>query len=122
MDNHEMIYKATYFFGEKPLIVKTWDLDLLLDKKYAQKLPIWVQLHGLDAKYSSASSLSKLTSVLCKPVKVDKATQDKDKIIYAHILSMLIFLLRSRLRTLYPSLQSSQMKKKLSCNKQLHSL
>jgi len=43
-------------------------------------------LHGLDAKYGSASSLSKLTCVLPNPMKMDKATQDKDKIVYAHIL------------------------------------
>jgi len=39
MGNHEMIYKATYFFGEKPLIVKTWDLDLLLDKMALRNFP-----------------------------------------------------------------------------------
>ncbi|KAJ8429768.1 hypothetical protein Cgig2_006459 [Carnegiea gigantea] len=57
------------------MIVKAWALDLVLDKKNVQKLPIW-----------SASSLSKLSSVLRKPIKVDKGTQDKDKIVYAHIL------------------------------------
>ena len=78
-----MICKAIYLFRKKPGIVKAWALDLVLDRKNIYKLPTWVQIHGLDAKYPSASSLSKLRSVLLKPIK---ATQDKDKIVYAHIL------------------------------------
>ena len=46
---------------------------------------MWVQLPDLDLKDWSASSLSKLASLLGTPIMVDKNTEEKSTVRYARV-------------------------------------
>lgn len=55
-------------------------------KDPVRKLPIWIQLPNLDVKYWGDKSLTKIISQIGSMVKVDQATHNRDKLIFAKVL------------------------------------
>jgi len=51
-----------------------------------RSLPIWILLYALDIKYWGMQSLSKIGSILGRPIKTDKFTRDRQVIRYARLL------------------------------------
>ncbi|KAJ8435288.1 hypothetical protein Cgig2_030043 [Carnegiea gigantea] len=63
-----------------------WNEDLSMDISALHTLPLWVQFPELDIKYWGLDSLSKLGSMLGKPIKTEKTTKDKSTLSYARLL------------------------------------
>jgi len=84
-ERDQILTLGPYFFDKKQ-IMQAWHVDLVMDRSRIEKLPIWVQFPGLEAKYWGPQSLSKLGSLIGGPVKTDKPTMEKSKLGYARLL------------------------------------
>ncbi|XP_059310342.1 uncharacterized protein LOC132061578 [Lycium ferocissimum] len=83
---NEVIQGSIYHFDNKPLIVKAWDTDMEFNRDELYSVPIWLKLPGLDFKYWSAKGLSKLGSLIGKPLMVDINTEKKVGLNFARML------------------------------------
>ncbi|XP_056694959.1 uncharacterized protein [Spinacia oleracea] len=57
-----------------------------ISKDPVKKLPIWIQLPNLEVKYWGEKSLSKIVSQIGTMIKVDQATHNRDKLMFAKVL------------------------------------
>ncbi|KAM3237743.1 hypothetical protein P3L10_012773 [Capsicum annuum] len=73
----EALEGGIHHFDSKPLIVKAWTPEMDFSKEELTTVPIWIKMLGLDFKYWSAKSLSKIGSLIGKPIMVDKNTAQK---------------------------------------------
>ncbi|CAI9116411.1 OLC1v1017547C1 [Oldenlandia corymbosa var. corymbosa] len=73
-------------FGNKPLSVKPWSVGMGLNFRDVDKVPVWIQLHGLELKYWNLESLGRLASTLGYPIQADEYTITKSRVQYARIL------------------------------------
>lgn len=82
----EVLEGGIYHFDNKPVIVKAWAPEMEFSKEELLTVPIWIRLPGLDFKYWSAKGLSKIGSLVGKPLMVDKQTEKKLGLSYARML------------------------------------
>ena len=59
MDTRDKVLNGYYFFDNKPLIMKPWDVEMDLEKEELRYLPIWIQLK-LNFKYWGERALFKI--------------------------------------------------------------
>ncbi|XP_060194890.1 uncharacterized protein LOC132624075 [Lycium barbarum] len=85
-DKDKVLKAGPYYFNNKPLILKTWELDFNFEQEALSVIPIWVKFLGLPAGYWSPEALSKIASVVGKPLYTDEFTANAEKISYARIL------------------------------------
>ncbi|XP_059293843.1 uncharacterized protein LOC132046996 isoform X1 [Lycium ferocissimum] len=74
---NEVLQGGIYHFDNKSFIVKAWnpDMEFIIEELYT--VPIWVKLPGLDFKYWGPKRLSKIGSLIGKPLMVDRNTEKK---------------------------------------------
>ncbi|VFQ77398.1 unnamed protein product [Cuscuta campestris] len=84
-DRDEIARRKYYFLDNKPMLVQRWKPGCKLNLDELTDIPIWLRFPDLDPKYWSLSGLSKLGSIIGKPVKRDKATATKSKLDFARI-------------------------------------
>ncbi|VFQ93364.1 unnamed protein product [Cuscuta campestris] len=84
-DMKEVTKRRYYYFDNKPVFVQQWKPGKKINVEDLTDVPIWVQFPDLDVKYWSLSGLSKLGSLIGKPIKRDKSTARKTKYAYARI-------------------------------------
>ncbi|XP_060212231.1 uncharacterized protein LOC132639853 [Lycium barbarum] len=75
-----------YQFDNKPFIVKAWDEDMKFSRDELYSVPIWIKFPGLDFKYWSAKGLSKIGSLVGKPLMSDHNTEKKIRLNFARLL------------------------------------
>ncbi|XP_077252320.1 uncharacterized protein LOC143891663 [Tasmannia lanceolata] len=68
--------------GGRPLILHRWDPDSPLEKKLTD-VPVWIRLLGLHLKLWSHHCLSRIASMLGKPLYKDSHTADATRLKYA---------------------------------------
>ncbi|XP_060201887.1 uncharacterized protein LOC132630314 [Lycium barbarum] len=83
---NEAVQAGVYHFDNKPFIVKAWSPDMEFTREELQSVPIWIKLPGLDFKYWSPRGLSKIGSLIRKPLMVDKQTERKVRLNFARLL------------------------------------
>ncbi|XP_056689969.1 uncharacterized protein [Spinacia oleracea] len=87
MENCQKVINGGFqFFDGKPVILKPWNADMDISKDPVKKLPIWIQLPNLEVKYWGEKSLSKIVSQIGTMIKVDQATHNRDKLMFAKVL------------------------------------
>lgn len=64
-------------FDNKPMILKSWSIDANLEKEDMTTVPIWVRFPNLKLHLWSSYILSKLASVIGRPLFTDKMTAQK---------------------------------------------
>ncbi|XP_056698010.1 uncharacterized protein [Spinacia oleracea] len=74
------------FFDKKPLIVKPWSAEVNYAKDPVKQVPIWIKLPGLDVKYWGEQSIFKIVGQVGKTIRVDQATKNRDKLMFAKVL------------------------------------
>ncbi|VFQ58792.1 unnamed protein product [Cuscuta campestris] len=84
-DKNEVIKRKYYQFDNKPMLVMEWSPGLKFEPNELQDIPIWIQFPSLNIKYWSTSGLSKLGSLIGRPIKRDNATATRTKLEYARI-------------------------------------
>lgn len=57
-----------------------------LAKDPVKTIPIWVKLPGLDVKYWGEKSINKIAGMVGSVIKVDQATLNRDKLMFARVL------------------------------------
>ncbi|KAH0640651.1 hypothetical protein KY285_037237 [Solanum tuberosum] len=83
---NEVIQAGIYHFYSKPFIVKAWHADMDFSLEELHTVPIWIKLPGLDFKYWSPKGLSKLGSLIGKPLMVDQNTERKIGLNFARLM------------------------------------
>ncbi|VFQ82333.1 unnamed protein product [Cuscuta campestris] len=78
-DRDEVLKRKYYYFDKKPLLVKAWSPGCQIDVIELKDVPIYVTFPGLNMKYWSLTGLSKLRSMIGKPVRRDKAIATRIK-------------------------------------------
>lgn len=74
---NEVIEGGIYHFDNKPFIVKAWTTDMEFVHEELYIVFIWIRLPGLDSNYWSPKGLSKIGSLVGKPLMVDKNIKRK---------------------------------------------
>ncbi|KAF3681641.1 hypothetical protein FXO37_02819 [Capsicum annuum] len=82
----EVLQGGIYHFDNKPLIVKAWHPYMEFTREELYTVPIWVKLPGLDFKYWSPKGLSKIGSLIGKPLMVDHNAENKHGLSFARLL------------------------------------
>ncbi|XP_060200322.1 uncharacterized protein LOC132628564 [Lycium barbarum] len=85
-DKDKVLKARPYYFNNKPRILKPWELDFNFEQEALSVIPIWVKFPGLPVGYWSPEALSKVASVVGKPLYTDEFTANVKKISYARIL------------------------------------
>lgn len=70
-DKEIVINFGPYYYNNKPIILKQWELDIQFDKETASFIPIWVKFLRLPAGYWFAEALTKVASTICRLVHID---------------------------------------------------
>ena len=69
--------------NKKPFIVKSWKVKISLEKEDLATIPIWVHLPALPMEYWGERCIRKIVGLLGNVIKVDNATKNKDRLMYA---------------------------------------
>lgn len=86
-EDKDLVSQArTYYYNNKPVILKPWELDFEFDQDMLSMIPIWVKFPGLPVGYWSTEDLSKVASAIGKPIRADSFITNADKISYARVL------------------------------------
>ncbi|KAM3359724.1 hypothetical protein P3S68_019435 [Capsicum galapagoense] len=72
---NEAVQGGIFHFDNKPFIVKAWSHEMEFTRDELLIVPIWIRFPGLDFKYWSQKGLSKLGSLIGKPLMVDQNTE-----------------------------------------------
>ncbi|XP_060211647.1 uncharacterized protein LOC132639194 [Lycium barbarum] len=83
---NEVLQGGIYHIDNKPFIVKAWNEDMEFTREELYTVPIWVKLLGLDFKYWGPKRLSKIGSLIGKPLMADKNTEKKIGLNFARLL------------------------------------
>ncbi|XP_019244532.1 PREDICTED: uncharacterized protein LOC109224406 [Nicotiana attenuata] len=86
MGKNEVLQGGIYHFDNKSFIVKAWNVDMEFTKEELYTVPIWIKLPGLDFKYWSPKGLSKIGSLVGRPLMVDSNTEKKMGLSFARLL------------------------------------
>lgn len=79
-DKEKMLYEGPYMLASRPIIVKEWCPDFCFEKKVLKEVPLWVRLSRLPLTCLSEDSLSRIGSVIGKPVCADECTSKQQRI------------------------------------------
>ncbi|XP_043714486.1 uncharacterized protein LOC122662844 [Telopea speciosissima] len=81
--SNQILDEGPWTFGNRPLIIRHWTLDILLTRKEEHQLPLWVRLYGLNLHFWGTQALGKIASVLGKPICVDRRTSQRERLSFA---------------------------------------
>ncbi|KAJ8547700.1 hypothetical protein K7X08_011286 [Anisodus acutangulus] len=85
-DMHEVLYSGPYTINNKPIILKPWTVDFDLHQEFPNEIPLWITLHNFPMSCWSYQLLSRIASLIGKPLFADECTFKKKRISYARIL------------------------------------
>ncbi|XP_019239449.1 PREDICTED: uncharacterized protein LOC109219443 [Nicotiana attenuata] len=87
MEDRDLVLQAgPYTFHNKPFVLQKWRMDFRFDPGSVSVIPLWITFPGLPLGYWSTEALSKLASVVGKPMYTDKITAEMEKVSYARVL------------------------------------
>lgn len=85
-DKDRLLCEGPYTIASRPIIVKEWVADFCFEKEVLKKIPLWIRLPNLPLTCWSGDSLSRIASVIGKPLCADECTSQQKKISYARLL------------------------------------
>ena len=85
MTRMEVIEAGPWSFDNKPLVVKPWSATANLEREDLMEIPIWVRFPNLKLHLWSPSVLSKLASVVGRPLFTDKMTAERERLMFARV-------------------------------------
>ncbi|XP_020271184.1 uncharacterized protein LOC109846370 [Asparagus officinalis] len=83
---NEVLYKGPWFFGSRPMLLKPWTIDMETNKSDECLYPLWIQLPALRLNLWNSKSISKIASIIGKPITTDMLTANKQRLTYARVL------------------------------------
>ena len=85
-DKWSVLGKGSYLVYGRPLILRSMSEYFNFSTSEMSQVPVWIQFPSLPLKCWTPICLSKLASVLGKPLQCDKFTATKERISYARVL------------------------------------
>lgn len=85
-DKARLLGEGPYTIANRPMIMKDWMADFNFENEVLKEVPLWVRLPNLPLTCWSGDSLSRIGSVLGKPVCADECTSQQKRISYARLL------------------------------------
>lgn len=85
-DRDRVLCNGPYMILGRQLFLKELPSCFLFGKDDMMVLPSWIQIHGLPAECWATQALSKISSVVGKPIHTDKLTSSKKSANYARVL------------------------------------
>ncbi|XP_019259332.1 PREDICTED: uncharacterized protein LOC109237475 [Nicotiana attenuata] len=82
----KVIEEGVQMFDKKPVVVKPWEPEVDVSKEKVDRIPVWIRLKGSDIKYWGKNALTKISGMVGKPLKVDRATTNKERLAFARVL------------------------------------
>ncbi|XP_020258480.1 uncharacterized protein LOC109834874 [Asparagus officinalis] len=85
-DMNNILLSGPRFFGSRPMLLKPWtvgdDFEKLKDCIY----PLWIQLPELKLNLWNAKGISKISSIIGRPIATDMLTTNMKRLAYARVL------------------------------------
>ena len=85
-DKMAVLNGGPYLIYGRPLLLKSMPEFFDFSKNEMSSVPVWVKLPNLPLKCWSLRSLSKISSLIGKPIQCDRFTASKARISYARVL------------------------------------
>ena len=85
-DKMAVLNGGPYLIYGRPLMLKSMPEFFDFSKNDMSSVPVWVKLPNLPLKCWSIRSLSKISSLIGKPIQCDRLTASKTRISYARVL------------------------------------
>ncbi|XP_074318079.1 uncharacterized protein LOC141654864 [Silene latifolia] len=85
----KVLASGHYLFDNKPMIVKSWEWDLEMNKEGVKCVPAWIRLHKLPLKFWG-KGLPKIVGIVGKYVKSDTATEERTRLGFARVMVELV--------------------------------
>uniref|UniRef100_A0A803NTX5 Reverse transcriptase domain-containing protein n=1 Tax=Cannabis sativa TaxID=3483 RepID=A0A803NTX5_CANSA len=82
----EVLRGGYIFFNRRPVVMKEWEPSINVKKEDIRMVPIWVHLDDLELKYWGEKSLYKIIGQVGKPIMVDEATKNREKLSFPRVL------------------------------------
>lgn len=81
-----VLHGGPWVFGNSTLILKKWTPDFCSQLESVKVVPVWTIFSDLDPCFWSSNALSKIASLIGKPLFADPYTTDKTRISFARVL------------------------------------
>ena len=81
----QVMEAGPWYLDAKPLFVKPWTREVSLEREGLSVVLMWVKLPGLKLHLWSPNMLSKIASIIGKPLFTDMMTANKSRLAYARI-------------------------------------
>lgn len=78
-DKDEVLFSGPHTMNNRPFIFKIWEADFDFHKEVLQTIPLWIKMPNLPLNCWSMDSLSRIGSVMGRPVYADKCMTNTDK-------------------------------------------
>ncbi|XP_019248485.1 PREDICTED: uncharacterized protein LOC109227745 [Nicotiana attenuata] len=85
-DRDLVLHAGPYTYHNKPIILQHWKIDFCFNPECLSIIPLWVKFLWLPLGYWSTEALSKLASVVGKPLHTDRVKAEMEKASYARVL------------------------------------
>lgn len=86
VEKNRLLFEGPYMLANRPVIVKEWKADFCLEKEILKEIPLWIRLPNLPLNCWSGDSLSRIGSVIGKPICADECTSQQNRVSYARLL------------------------------------
>lgn len=73
-DKDRLLLDGPYTIANRPLVIKEWDADFSFEKEVLREIPLWIRLPKLPLNCWGNDSLSRIGSVIGKPICADECT------------------------------------------------
>ncbi|GAB2268465.1 hypothetical protein Dimus_038720 [Dionaea muscipula] len=74
-----------WFVGGKPLLLRKWECLLSLTKETLTRIPVWASFYNVPLEYWTAAGLSRIASVIGRPLHLDRYTATRERLSYARV-------------------------------------
>lgn len=81
----KMMDEGPCLFDNKPIVVKSWSIEVSLERDGLATVPIWIKLPGLRLHFWAPQMLSKTAIAMGKPFYTDMMTTKRSRLAYARI-------------------------------------
>ncbi|XP_070037241.1 uncharacterized protein [Nicotiana tomentosiformis] len=79
-DAHEILCVGPYYIANKPIILKQWTPDFDFNEEFPTVIPLWVKFPKLPMSCWEVGPLSRIASVIGKPIFADECTTKKTRL------------------------------------------
>lgn len=86
VDRDKLLFEGLYMIASRPTIVNEWVAGFCFEKEVLKEIPLWIRLPKLPLSCWSDDYLSRIGSVIGKPICSDDCTSQQTRISYARLL------------------------------------